>query len=67
MDRGCSYFSIDKWNDDYKTMSEWFDQEWAPHGYVRDELLRVRPGPDCKTVDFASLWECLGSDDESLL
>jgi len=67
MDRGASYLSIKKWNDDYKTMNEWFEQEWAPYGYVHDNLFRVRPGPDCQTVDFASFWECLESRDEKLL
>lgn len=60
-----NYVSMEKWNDEYQTFSERFQQRYP--GWVLSESKRVIPGPEVKTVDFGSLWEILTSKDESLL
>jgi len=48
-------------------MSGWTNKMWTPFGYIQDEKLRIRPGPDAKTVDFKQLWDCMNSQDEAKL
>jgi len=62
-----SYVSLEKWNEDFKTMNERINEQWTPLGYKHDDKLRITPGPDAKTVDFEQLWDCLNSQDESKL
>jgi len=48
-----SYCSLERWNDEYLTFTERFKKKYAdPYGYIMDDLDRIRPGPDTKTVDF---------------
>ena len=58
-----SYCSTSKWNDSYERFSERFSRVWGggPNKYVIDDLLRVRPGTERRTVDFKDLWEMLRS------
>lgn len=67
IDKTGSYYSLEKWNEDFNTMTGWHNEKWAPFGYIQDELLRVRPGPNTKSVDFKQLWDCLNSQDEAKL
>ena len=62
-----SYFSHEKWNDEFMTCDEMFDKRWKQYGYILDNLKRLRPGPTTPTVDFGELFETLRSSDESLL
>ena len=63
-----NYWSLEKWNYDYKTYMERFHERWAvPYGYTQDHLKRVRPGSTTLTVDFGELFDTLASDDASLL
>ena len=62
-----AYCSMIKWNDDYERFTERFKRRYEGKGYILDDLMRVRPGPDVKTVDFGELWEMLTSADEKLL
>lgn len=62
-----AYCSMIKWNDDYELFTESFDRKYKPKGYYLDDLKRVRPGPDVKTVDFGELWDAFISSDENLL
>ena len=61
------YLSMIKWNDDYETYDERFQNQWGSKGYILDHLRRVRPGPDMKTVDFGELYDTFRSNDETLL
>ena len=62
-----AYVSMIKWNDDYETFTERYKKKYEAKGYYLDELKRVRPGPDVKTVDFGELWDAFTSTDEKLL
>ena len=64
MDRTASYLSTERWNDEYKTSSEVFDEKFKPLGYTIDEKGRARATADAKTVEFTDLWDILISDDE---
>ena len=46
---------------------ERFEKRFGHRGYVLDDLLRVRPGPSVRTVDFGELMDVLKSSDASLL
>jgi len=59
-----SYFSLEKWNDDYKKYTERIEENWGVHGLELDDKQRLRPNENYKAVDFNELWECLRSSDE---
>lgn len=67
MDKTASYLSTERWNDEYKTSSEVFDERFKPLGYTIDEKGRARATADAKTVEFTDLWDILISDDEQKL
>ena len=56
-----------RFNDQFKTYSERFDERNGKDGYVLDDLKLVRAGPETKTVDFGEFWDVLRSKDQSLL
>ena len=48
----------------YETFSERFRRLFA--GYILDKNMRVRPGPETKTINLKSLCKLLKSKDEQL-
>lgn len=62
------YWSTERWNDEYKTYQERFQERYGDtYGYQLDRLNRVRPGPETQTVDYGQLIDILCSNDPSLL
>lgn len=47
------------------TFSERFNCRYP--GYILDSLMRVRPGPEVKTIQFKHLWDMLRSQDHTLI
>lgn len=56
-----AYCSLQRWNKEYMTFHERFQARYP--GYVLDDLMRIRPGPFTRTIDFKDLWDTLVSDD----
>ena len=61
------YMSTYRFNDQFKTYTERFNDNYKKYGYVTDDMMLIRAGPETKVVDFGQLWEVLRSDDPALL
>ena len=62
-----AYLSMTEGWKGFERHKERFANRYEKLGYVLDELDRVRPGPECRTVDFGELTSILLSDDPGLL
>ena len=62
-----SYISLQRWNDDYFTYQEKFDNRFKPLGYIIDDRSRIRASQEAKTIEFGELIDLLSSSDEGRL